>query len=385
LRHPGAERWAPGDRRTSGTPPRELGIRASSSADRKTLVLEFCGVLNYIWAGLVVSSFLFAGAYDVRDELRDTYRNGSPLSVELTFPDGYDAAARLVTVRVGIDPDTYRAFYDTDAAPEGSFAGTLVQTEEGRQIRFAPDSALPEPLATIQGVSRSNDGELQGTLTSFAPPAAPGPAGGAVAEAVGPSAASIVFEPVRFVKMNAIGAAALDFAENAAQIALGLIGVLALFLGLLKIAEEAGIIQGVVKVVRPILRPLFPEIPEDHPALGMIALNLTANVFGLGNAATPFGIKAMEELQSLNPSEDTATNSMVMLLAINTASVQLVPPVLLLALMGLQINELIFAIIITTGLSLVIAIAAVKLYGALPRSRASDPNRAVQPPPEPEA
>jgi len=130
-----------------------------------------------------------------------------------------------------------------------------------------------------------------------------------------------------------------------------------------------------VKLVRPVLRPLFPEIPPDHPALGMIALILAANGFGLGNAATPFGIKAMEELQKLNPTEDTATNPMVMLLAINTASVQLVPPVLLLALLGLQINRLIFPIITTTLLSLVIAIVAARLLGRLPGYRASDPNR----------
>ncbi|HLT48650.1 MAG TPA: nucleoside recognition domain-containing protein, partial [Rubricoccaceae bacterium] len=169
--------------------------------------------------------------------------------------------------------------------------------------------------------------------------------------------------------------AALDFAATAAEIALGLIGVLALFLGLLKIAEEAGVIYALVKLVRPVLRPLFPEIPDGHPALGMIALNLAANVFGLGNAATPFGIKAMEEMQTLNRTEDTATNPMVMLLAINTASVQLVPPVLLLALMGLQINELIFAIWITTGLSLLVAIVAAKVLGRLRGYRASDPNR----------
>jgi spore maturation protein A len=189
----------------------------------------------------------------------------------------------------------------------------------------------------------------------------------------------VVFEPVRFVKMNAIAAAALDFAGTAAEIALGLIGVLALFLGILKIAEDAGVIYALVKLVRPILRPLFPEVPPDHPALGMIALNMTANIFGLGNAATPFGIKAMEELQELNPTDDTATNPMVMLLAINTASVQLVPPVLLMALMGLQINQLIFAIIITTGFSLIIAITAAKLYGRLPGARASDPERNLPP------
>jgi spore maturation protein A len=187
--------------------------------------------------------------------------------------------------------------------------------------------------------------------------------------------AAVDFETVRFVKLNAIAGAALDFAETAANIALGLIGVLALFLGLLKIGEDAGVIRALVRVVRPVLRPLFPNIPEDHPALGMIALNMAANVFGLGNAATPFGIKAMEELQELNPSEDTATDDMVMLLAINTASVQLVPPVLLLALMGLQINELIFAIWITTGLSLVVAIVAAKLYGRLPGNRRTDPFR----------
>ena len=192
-------------------------------------------------------------------------------------------------------------------------------------------------------------------------------------------ASAVVFEPVWFVKLNAIAAAALDFAKTGAEIALGLVGVLALFLGLLKIAEDSGIIYALVKLVRPVLRPLFPEIPPDHPALGMIALNLTANVFGLGNAATPFGIKAMEELQKLNPSEDTATNSMVMLLAINTASVQLVPPVLLLALLGLQINRLIFPIIITTVLALIVAIAAARLLGRLPGYRASDPNRNPRP------
>jgi spore maturation protein A len=206
------------------------------------------------------------------------------------------------------------------------------------------------------------------------PASAPAAASGQETDAVTRDAA-VRFDPVRFVKMNAIAAAALDFAETAAEIALGLIGVLALFLGLLKIGEDAGIIHGLVRLVRPILRPLFPRVPDDHPALGMIALNMAANVFGLGNAATPFGIKAMEELQELNPSEDTATDAMVMLLAINTASVQLVPPVLLLALMGLQINQLIFAIWITTGLSLLVAIVAAKAYGRLPGNRATDPQR----------
>ena len=142
----------------------------------------------------------------------------------------------------------------------------------------------------------------------------------------------------------------------------------------MKIGEDAGIINAMVRFVRPVLRPLFPQIPDDHPAFSMIALNMTANIFGLGNAATPFGIKAMEELQKLNKSDDTATDPMVMLLAINTSGIQLVPPVLLMAVMGLQINQLIFPILITTGLTLIIAIVTTKLLGRMKVYRSTDPN-----------
>ena len=158
-------------------------------------------------------------------------------------------------------------------------------------------------------------------------------------------------------------------------LALGLIGILALWLGLLRIGEKAGLIQSLVRLVQPVFRPLFPEIPRDHPALGLIVLNLSANVLGLGNAATPFGLKAMEELQKLNPVKDTATNSMVMLLVINTASIQLVPPVLLVAIMGLEVNQLFFPITLVTGLSLVIAIVIARLLGRLRRFRDTDPLR----------
>jgi spore maturation protein A len=317
-------------------------------------------MLNYIWAGLIVSSFLFAIGYDIRDLQTDRFRNGEPLAVALAFPSGYDSTARQVPVTIRIDPATYGTFYHTDERPDSAYTGYLLQTREGRQLRFDAASRLPEPLATIGKVSSSRDKELQGRLASFTP------AG---------TTAAVIFEPVRFVKLNAIAAAALDFAKTAAEIALGLVGVLSLFLGLLKIGENAGIIHGLVKLVQPILRPLFPEVPRDHPALAMIALALTANVFGLGNAATPFGIKAMEELQKLNKSEDTATNPMVMMLALSTSSVQLVPPVLLLALLGLQINRLVFPIIITGLLGLIIAIVSAKLLGRLPTYRDSDPNR----------
>jgi spore maturation protein A len=326
-------------------------------------------MLNYIWAALIVTSFVFALGSDVSDLSRDRYRNGEPLPVMLAFPPGYDTTVRRAAVEIRLDPARYRAFYpaDSGAVPAASYPGTLVRTQEGTQLRFDAAAKLPEPLATIGKVSKSNDQELQGRLVDLAAP--PGTNADTVVAAAG-----VLFEPVQFVKLNAIAAAALDFAKTAAQIALGLVGVLSLFLGLLKIAEEAGIVYTLVKVVQPVLRPLFPEIPPGHPALGLIALNLAANAFGLGNAATPFGIKAMEELQKLNRSPDTATNSMVMLLAMNTAAVQLVPPVLLLALLGLQINKLIFPILGSTVLSLIVAIIAARLLGRLPVFRRTDPN-----------
>jgi len=333
-------------------------------------------MLNYIWGGLIISSFLFAIGYDARDLATDRYRNGTPLPVALAFPEGYDPEARELPVEIRIAPQEFAAFYGVEAPTAESYPGRLILTEDGAQLRFLSGSPLPAPLTAIAAVSRSNQGELQGALVGWIPPSpfpSPSldPAGSPATPP--PAIAGVRFEPLHFVKLTAIAAAALSFAQTAAEIALGLIGVLALFLGLLKIAEEAGIVQALVRFVRPVLRPLFPGVPEDHPALGMIALNLTANVFGLGNAATPFGIKAMQELQKLNPSEDTATNGMVTFLAINTASVQILPPVLLIALMGLQINQLVIPIIIATGLSLVVAITAAKLYERLPGSRASDP------------
>jgi spore maturation protein A len=327
-------------------------------------------MLNYIWAGLIIFSLVFALVADFGDIARDTYRNDQPFPVTLHFPEGYDAQARRQPVNVLIDQPTFQQFYGVETAPDSVYEATLLRVEEGMQVRFEQDAALPAPLTTIRDVTNPRTEQLLGILgpTTF--------------DQFGTAANTyLIFEPVRFVKMNAIAGAALDFAETAATIALGLIGTLALFLGMLKIAEAAGVIYSLVKLVRPILRPLFPEVPADHPALGMIALNMAANIFGLGNAATPFGIRAMEELQKLNPTDDTATNPMVMMLAMNTASVQLVPPVLLLALMGLQINQLIFAIWITTGVSLFIAIVMAKLLSRTRRHRATDPNR-QEPPPE---
>jgi spore maturation protein A len=124
---------------------------------------------------------------------------------------------------------------------------------------------------------------------------------------------------------EAVTRGAVESASSAVQIAIGLVGIMTLWLGMMRVAEAAGLVSLVGRALRPLLRWLFPDVPPAHPAAGAIVLALAANMLGLNNAATPLGIKAMEELQTLNPDKDTATNAMVMLMAITTAGVQLVP------------------------------------------------------------
>ena len=125
--------------------------------------------------------------------------------------------------------------------------------------------------------------------------------------------------------MEALSAGMIDAAKGSVTLALGLVGVMALFLGLMKVAEAGGLLTVIARLLRPVMVRLFPDVPADHPAMGAIIMNLSANVMGLGNAATPFGIRAMQELDKLNPHKGTATNAMALFLAINTSSVTLLP------------------------------------------------------------
>ncbi len=119
--------------------------------------------------------------------------------------------------------------------------------------------------------------------------------------------------------------ATFDMAKLGAEIAIGLIGVLCLWLGFFKIAEQAGLIQKLGRLLAPLFRRLMPEIPDGHPALGSVTMNLGANALGLDNAATPFGLKAMRDLQELNPVKDSASNAQILFLVLNTSSVTLLP------------------------------------------------------------
>ena len=167
--------------------------------------------------------------------------------------------------------------------------------------------------------------------------------------------------------IDAVTEAAISMAKVAVEISIGLIGIMALWLGIMKIAEASGLIRIIARGLRPITVRLFPDVPEDHPAIGSIVLNMAANMLGLGNAATPLGLKAMEELQELNPKKDTATNPMVMFLAINTSSVQLIVPATVVALMGATASQIFLTTILATFVSTVTAIVMVRVLEKMKR------------------
>ena len=158
--------------------------------------------------------------------------------------------------------------------------------------------------------------------------------------------------------MNNVNKAIFESANSAVTLSIGLISILVFWLGIMKIAEKAGILHALATFSRPLVLKLFPDIPADHPAIGYILSNLTANFFGLGNAATPMGIKAMEEMKKLSGT-DTASRSMITFLAINTSSITLIPTTVI--AIRMQYNSLSPTEIVGTTIiaSLISTIAAI--------------------------
>lgn len=173
----------------------------------------------------------------------------------------------------------------------------------------------------------------------------------------------------RLVTLQAMTDAAFDYAKKGFDIALGLIATMVLFLGLMKVGEDAGVVQLAARIFHPIIRLLFPDVPRDHPASGAILMNITTSILGLGNAATPFGLKAMKELQSLNPNPNVATNAQVMLLGYNTAGFALLPTTLLAVRKAAGCSdpfEIIGTCMITGAISTIAAIILARALANLP-------------------
>lgn len=278
-------------------------------------------MLNSIWAGLIIISILFATAQDVRDEMYNRHHNGTPLT--LTWSETNSAAH--ITLHV------------EDLAISARLSGS--------EVIIATNQPLPDSWDTV--ARHINQDAIRAQL---------------VTQDTDHHQLTLTLPPIHWQKTGAMMRAGFDMAEFAVKLALGLIGIMALWLGLMQIAERSGLVSIIVRGLQPALRRLFPDIPHDHPAFGSISMNLAANMLGLGNAATPLGIKAMQQLQELNQKKDEASHAMCMFLALNTSSVQLLPPVTLIALLGAQVSELLFAIIIATSISTLAAIVAAKYF-----------------------
>ncbi|MGN0030663.1 MAG: nucleoside recognition domain-containing protein [Candidatus Gastranaerophilaceae bacterium] len=173
-------------------------------------------------------------------------------------------------------------------------------------------------------------------------------------------------------KLNDVVNSIMSGAELSVKVAFSLIGIMAFWLGIMRIAEKSGLLKFISKLLEPITKWIFDELPPNSPAIGDVAMNFTANALGLANAATPFGIRAMEEFQTSNTKKDTASNSMCMFLAMNTAGFQLIPTTVLAILAGIGYKnptEIIAPTLLVTSIAFVSAVIMAKIFQYFSRSR----------------
>lgn len=279
-------------------------------------------MLNKIWAGLIILGIVFALAQDINDEIQNSHQNGIAQTFAYSITSPTDSSITLI-----IEQQPFNA---------------VIKNSQHIQIYLNEQS--PQYLKAIAALN-GNETLLNAIIVSK-----------------DAHQLTILLPELHWQKLRDVTQATFNIAEFAVKLAIGLVGIMALWLGLMQIAEKSGLINIMVKAVQPLLSWLFPNIPKNHPAFGSISLNMAANVLGLGNAATPLGIKAMQQLQQLNTDKKQASDEMCMFLALNTSSVQLLPPVTLIALMGTQVSELIIPIILATSCSTITAVTVAKLY-----------------------
>lgn len=324
-------------------------------------------MLNYVWLALMVIAVLVAAGTDLYTKLTDKYREDLDIPVQLVAPE--PAGGKTQTATLAMAAAEFNRLYHQEVTGDTLRCAVQLQWLGAWRARMTLNIAgagVPEfwkGLAAAQG----HPAEMRAEVTLVP----------------GTTNAAFRIEKTRFEKLAAVTDAAFNFAKIAVMdIALPLIGIMALWLGVMKIAEQAGIIRLLAAAIAPITRRLFPEVPTDHPAMGAMVLNIAANWLGLSNAATPFGLKAMEELQKLNPQKDTATNAMVMFLGVNTASITLIPATMIglrVAMGSTNPAEIIGTTIFASTCATTTAVIAVKLLGKLRTFRKDDPSRAEAP------
>ncbi len=270
-------------------------------------------MLNYVWLALIILGFASAVYLDVSDITSNKFRNDDQLDCVVEYSE-YFSNQKSFETKILISRKAFQEFYNQPIENDLIIPARLTETNQENlyQAFIKTDNSTPDIWKEIASSSGKEDDILgqikfKSKLDS--------------AE----YSATLKLESVSFIFLKKVTNEAIKIAGTAVEIALGLIGLMALWLGVMKVAEDAGLIKIIANYIKPVTKRIFPEIPQDHPAIGSMVMNISANMLGLGNAATPFGLKAMEELDSLNPNKGTASNSMITFLAINTAGLTLIP------------------------------------------------------------
>src|ERR1035437_1788123 len=272
-------------------------------------------MLNYIWIILLFLGIGAALSTDIINKTENKYRNNDPITIVIQSDSAFHKYQdKQTSARIIVTKNNYTKFYNENINQDLNFPCTVTYNNKNNNyaVHFLIDKNYPSKWKDIAS-SSGDKNDISGSII--------------INKILSDSSAeaSMVLEEISFLKMKEITNAALEYSGIAVNIAIGLIGVMALWLGIMKIAESAGLIILIASWLKTFTRRLFPDIPPEHPAMGAMIMNMSANMLGFGNAATPFGLKAMEELDSINPNKGTATNSMVTFLAINTAGMTLIP------------------------------------------------------------
>jgi spore maturation protein SpmA len=272
-------------------------------------------MLNYVWITLLFLGIITALTTDIVNQNKNKYRNNEPLPVAISLNKAFDPAIeKSYDAILTINKKDFNTLYQENVSSDFSIPAEItVNPNAGKiSVLLKTNKVTPKIWQEMAPMSGEKD-DLSGSIYALS----------LISEKE--ATAEIILEEVLFLKMKEVTISTLEYARISVNIALGLIGIMALWLGIMKIAEEAGLIAIMANWLKPVTKKLFPDVPSDHPAMGSMIMNISANMLGLGNAATPFGLKAMEDLDKLNSKKGTATNAMVTFLAINTAGMTLIP------------------------------------------------------------
>lgn len=305
-------------------------------------------MLNYIWLGLIIVGIAVAVWGDWNDLSSNRYHNGEEIEVTISLPP--DTPIPLSPSR----PHACRLIYSEELGIDQQ-AEIIIGSGNSGALHIFPDENTPPIWRELYNLQK-NDKFLAAHVT--------------LGEFSGPTARCVIrFDPVSFVRLNSVtNDGIIKYAKIAVELSIGLIGVMSLWLGLMKIAEQSGLIAKLARLLKPLTTRLFPDVPPDHPAMGAMIMNISANMLGLANAATPLGLKAMEELNKLNKKVGTATDAMCTFLVINTSNVQLIPATVIAIRASAGASnpaEIIGPVIVATTINTIVGVVTVKLLARM--------------------